>query len=193
MFRLVAECSTATTTERIPLPRRGGTRVRRIRWAARCDFGSACGRSPTTRWPIDFIAKDYVRRSKQATANTPVSRAHVLRNPQQINGKSYRNAAGNSECVEVARQCFGAPPSSKWKPGNAVVGNEKVKKGTLIATFVDGKYKGHTALYLSQDSKGNIRVLDQWNAQGKVEERTIRNDPDRSLVNDSTSYEVVTW
>jgi hypothetical protein len=119
--------------------------------------------------------------------------AHVLKDPQQINGKAYRNAAGNTECMEVAKQCFGAPPTSQWKPGDAVVGNKDIKEGTLVATFVDDKYKGHVAVYLSQDSKGNIRVLDQWNAQGQVEERTIRNDSSRSFVNDSANYQVVTW
>jgi RHS repeat-associated protein len=119
--------------------------------------------------------------------------SHVLQDPESINNKSFANAKGNTECVEVAKQCFAAPQTKNWSPGEQVVGNDKIERGTLIATFVNEKYQGHTAVYLSQDQNGNIRVLDQWNAQGKVLERTIRNDSKRSFVNNANNYRVVEW
>lgn len=119
--------------------------------------------------------------------------AHALKDPESINGKSFANAKGNTECVEVAKQCLAAPPTRTWVAGESVVGSDRIEKGTLIATFVDGKYQGHAAIYLSQDSNGNMQVLDQWNAQGKVLERTIRNDPKRSFVNNAANYKVVKW
>jgi hypothetical protein len=54
-----------------------------------------------------------------------------------------------------------------------------IARGTAIATFDDkGKYPSdalgqHAAIYLSHDTNG-ITVLDQWNSQGEVKERTIR-------------------
>jgi RHS repeat-associated protein len=119
--------------------------------------------------------------------------AHALKDPESINGKSFANEKGNTECVEVAKQCLAAPPTRTWVAGESVVGSDRIEKGTLIATFVDSKYQGHAAIYLSQDSNGNMQVLDQWNAQGKVLERTIRNDPKRSFVNNAANYKVVKW
>ncbi|OWK41897.1 hypothetical protein FRUB_03975 [Fimbriiglobus ruber] len=43
--------------------------------------------------------------------------------------------------------------------------------GTAIATFIDGKYNGHAAIYLGQNAEG-IQVVDQWaerkDGKGKV-------------------------
>ena len=53
-----------------------------------------------------------------------------------------------------------------------------IRPGTAIATFDDqGHYPTdtngkHAAVYLSHGPQG-IRVLDQWNKQGGVKERTI--------------------
>jgi hypothetical protein len=92
----------------------------------------------------------------------------------------FKNAKGNTECVEFVRQTTGAPPTSTWKRGqkvaDALIGS--IPRGTAIATFDDkGKYPAdglgqHTAIYLKHD-KSAIWVLDQWNAQGEVKERSI--------------------
>ena len=94
--------------------------------------------------------------------------------------KKWTNAKGNTECVEFVRQATGAPATTVWKPGVRVkdAARGSISAYTAIATFDDaGRYptddKGrHAAVYLSHDGSG-IRVLDQWNAQGEVRERTI--------------------
>lgn len=94
--------------------------------------------------------------------------------------KKWVNAAGRTECVEFVRQATGAPPTGVWKAGvrvrDALPGT--IAYGAAIATFVDGHYPHdslgqHAAIYLRHDAHG-IRVLDQWNLQGEVRERTIR-------------------
>ena len=93
----------------------------------------------------------------------------------------WRNAQGNTECVELVRQTTSAPQTSKWRPGKRIqdAAQGEVPPYTAIATFdeqgrypTDGKGR-HAALYLSHDAHG-IRVIDQWNAQGEAKERTIR-------------------
>ncbi|MFZ6673281.1 BPSL0067 family protein [Undibacterium sp. Xuan67W] len=78
---------------------------------------------------------------------------------------------GTGECVDLVKHYAGAPKTSLWKEGKPVKGNLQLKKGTAIATFVDGKYPSHShgnhaAFYLSQDT-GGIFVLDQWNGANK--------------------------
>ncbi|WP_296002459.1 BPSL0067 family protein [Rugamonas sp.] len=73
---------------------------------------------------------------------------------------------GNHQCVALVRKFAGAPPTLAWKQGAAVFGNSSLKKGTAIATFVNGKYANmnhgnHAALYMGQTPDG-IRVMDQW-------------------------------
>ena len=93
----------------------------------------------------------------------------------------YKNAKGNTECVEFVRQVTGAPETALWTKGKKVseATAGEIPEGTAIATFDDeGRYPTdaagrHAAVYLSHDATG-IRVLDQWNNQGEVKERTIR-------------------
>ena len=93
----------------------------------------------------------------------------------------FSNAAGIAECVEFVRQATGAPHTTLWKQGEFVLDAPRgsIPRGTAIATFdsngkypVDGKGK-HAAIYLSHTAN-SICVLDQWKAQGRVSERTIR-------------------
>ena len=92
----------------------------------------------------------------------------------------FKNAKGNTECVEFVRQAAGAQPTIAWKQGTLIMGAlpGTIRRGTVIATFddkgrypIDGQGK-HAAIYLSHDLIG-IRVLDQWNKQGEVLERII--------------------
>lgn len=86
-------------------------------------------------------------------------------------------AVGNKQCVSLIKQFTKAPPSSLWKEGAKVKGNLLLKKGTAIATFVDGKYPNngtgnHAAFYVSQDAAG-IVVVDQWSTSGTVRKRRL--------------------
>ena len=85
--------------------------------------------------------------------------------------ESYMSqAVGNGQCVSLVKEAAKAPASSEWSEGPKVKGNTKLKSGTAIATFQDGKYwnktdgSSHAALYMSQDDTG-IYVVDQWKGQ----------------------------
>ena len=95
----------------------------------------------------------------------------------------------NSECVALVRAWTGAPSSTTWIKGARVQGNANIARGTAIATFVDGHYHGHAAIYLGETSDG-IRVYDQWNSQ-KPHERIIHYTGRHSFVDDGTHYYVV--
>ena len=69
-------------------------------------------------------------------------------------------------CASLVQHYTRVGPTKNWREGEAVRNNSKIKRGTAIATFVNGRYPNevhdnHAALYVSQDSTG-IRVVDQW-------------------------------
>jgi hypothetical protein len=92
----------------------------------------------------------------------------------------FVNEKGNTECVEFVRQATGAPQTNSWKRGikvrGATVGS--ISRGTAIATFDgNGTYPTdnlgkHAAIYLLH-TDAYIQVLDQWNSQGEVLQRSI--------------------
>lgn len=112
----------------------------------------------------------------------------------------YKNAKGNTECVDFVQQAAGAPPTPLWKKGVKVgdVLNGTIPRGTAIATFDDnGKYPTdnlgqHAAIYLSHDQNA-IQVLDQWRTQGEVKQRAIRfnNKTASSRSNRAESFYVI--
>lgn len=86
---------------------------------------------------------------------------------------------GTGQCVALVEQYTSVrrPANVYWKPGAAVRGNLALRKGTAIATFVDGKYQSlksgnHAALYVSQDSSG-IWVVDQFTGSGGIRKRHL--------------------
>lgn len=86
-------------------------------------------------------------------------------------------AVGTRQCVALIKNYTKAPPSSLWKAGGTVKGNLLLKKGTAIATFVNGKYPNHgtgnhAAFYIGQDAAGII-VVDQWSASGTIRKRRL--------------------
>lgn len=106
--------------------------------------------------------------------------AYILDKAESYVGKAYKNAKGNTECVEFVRQVLTIPPTSLWVEGVKIhKGTTGIAKGTAIATFINGAYPQtgttgkHAAIYLGQNDAGII-VLDQWRAQGQVKKRTIR-------------------
>jgi hypothetical protein len=87
---------------------------------------------------------------------------------------------GNHQCVALVRHYAGVPATSGWKQGASVVGNQFIRKGTAIATFINGKYANqqhgnHAALYMGNTLNG-ILVMDQWMGKrpGTVSSRTLR-------------------
>lgn len=74
--------------------------------------------------------------------------AYVLDNPKSHIGKAYKNAKGNTECVEFIAQTLNTPLTSAWKEGKKVTGDTSVMSGTAIATFktaVDATLDRHLA------------------------------------------------
>jgi hypothetical protein len=102
------------------------------------------------------------------------------------------NGHFKGECVSLVKhQCSLLPSTSMWKQGKLVKDLKTVAKGTAIATFEDGKYKGHAAIFISQDVTG-IWVWYQYNHPPKgVGKRLLRLDDKRSLVNNGNKYYVI--
>ncbi|MEQ1829452.1 MAG: BPSL0067 family protein [Pirellula sp.] len=83
-------------------------------------------------------------------------------------------AAGVQQVFSEAGKSLGV--TSTWKQGIQVKGNN-VLPGTAIASFKNGKYWHHAAIFIRQTSIG-LEVWDQWDGQ-KWHTRTLRfNDKD---------------
>jgi hypothetical protein len=102
------------------------------------------------------------------------------------------NGHFKGECVSLVKhQCSQIPSTSMWKQGKQVKEVKTLAKGTAIATFENGKYKGHAAIFISQDGTG-IWVWDQYNHPPKgVSKRLLNFDDKRSLVNNGNKYYVI--
>jgi hypothetical protein len=79
-------------------------------------------------------------------------------------------------CASLVQHYTRVGPTANWKEGEVVKGNS-IKKGTAIATFVNGvypnkKHDNHAALYVSQDATG-IWVVDQWEGLPKPHKRKL--------------------
>jgi len=62
----------------------------------------------------------------------------------------------------VKKVCPTLPPTGVWTKGLSVKDNNNILPGTVIATFnSSGKYEGHAAIYVSQNTTG-IVVYDQY-------------------------------
>ena len=118
--------------------------------------------------------------------------AHVAFLPERFVGKSV----GSGQCVALVQAAApGVGPTSAWRPGERVKGAGHIPSGTVIATFIHGRYPNnehgnHAAIYLGHTSDG-IRVIDQWKGQA-AHERVIqfkRGDNDPS--NDGDFFYVV--
>jgi hypothetical protein len=87
---------------------------------------------------------------------------------------------GSHQCVALVQIFAGAPVSTAWRQGEAVVGNTMLAKGTAIATFDNGHYANHAhgnhaALFL-RSAAGGIYIVDQWKTKKsqKITSRFIK-------------------
>ncbi|MEP6747602.1 MAG: BPSL0067 family protein [Bacteroidota bacterium] len=110
---------------------------------------------------------------------------------------SFKNESGNHECVVFIQMASTAPNTTMWKKGVKVMDTPPgtIPSGTVIATFDEtGNYppsQRHAAIYVSHNLSG-IVVYDQWNSQGKVKKRKIRNQSlSHRTVNDASYFYVV--
>lgn len=120
---------------------------------------------------------------------------------KDVFGRSkFANEQGNTECVEFVRQVTGAPQTSTWKQGKKVstATTTEIPRGTAIATFdkamkypTDGLGR-HAAIYLDHNAQ-RILVLDQWNDQGEVKQRSIFFNRHKGTIrsNDAETFYVI--
>ncbi|KQO26855.1 hypothetical protein ASF11_04070 [Acidovorax sp. Leaf76] len=99
---------------------------------------------------------------------------YVYEDPESLAGGKL---VGTHQCVALVKHYARAPATSLWREGATVKGNLLLTKGTVIATFVNGKYPNkptgnHAAFYVSQDASG-ITVVDQWTGSGKIRKRVL--------------------
>jgi len=104
-----------------------------------------------------------------------LARYYVLKGPyiySKVKGLEGKAKVSNKACAGLVQWYTKVGAAKNWRQGIAVKGNGgKIKKGTAVATFVDGFYPNkprgnHAALYLSQDSRG-VLVMDQWSGPSK--------------------------
>ncbi|CAF2008608.1 unnamed protein product [Rotaria magnacalcarata] len=84
-------------------------------------------------------------------------------NPSRYSGQTICDPFGRKcgECVSFVKKCTGDErKTSQWRQGRKVR-DASISSGTAIATFPDGAYSGHAAIYMGQDHNG-IHVWDQW-------------------------------
>ena len=116
---------------------------------------------------------------------------YICSNPSTYN----MTQVGNGQCVAFVKVSSGAPVTSFWRQGVIIKGNNYIKEGTAIATFINGVYPSlpsgnHAAIYIRQDL-GGIYVWDQW-VRHPVQKRYIRfKESDFDRVNNGNAYSVI--
>ncbi len=83
----------------------------------------------------------------------------------------------NGSCAGLVQHYTQVGHTSNWKEGEIVRSNATIRKGTAVATFVNGKYPNnehgnHAALYVSQEASG-VWVVDQWETLTKPGKRKL--------------------
>lgn len=92
---------------------------------------------------------------------------------------------GSKECVALVQHYTSVGLTRTWVAGAKVLGNPRIKIGTAIATFRNGRYLSHKsnnhAAFFLRHENGGIVVIDQWNddparpdAKRDISVRTIR-------------------
>lgn len=84
----------------------------------------------------------------------------------------------NKECAGLVMHYSRVGVAEGWREGIKVKGNgDKIKKGTAIATFVNGRYQNlehgnHAAFYISQSVTG-IVIVEQFESLATIQKRTL--------------------
>ncbi|CAF3199185.1 unnamed protein product [Rotaria socialis] len=111
-------------------------------------------------------------------------------NPSKYSSQTICDHFGRKcgECVSFVKKCTGDERrTNQWRQGRKVR-DASISPGTAIATFPDGAYSGHAAIYMSQGHNG-IHVWDQWYGH-PVSQRIIRWNG-HGLSNNGDSFYVV--
>ena len=105
-------------------------------------------------------------------------------------------AVGDGGCVAIIKYYvpgLKGVPTSAWRAGgNALELGDKAKRGTAIATFVNGRYPnsphGNHAAIVLKVMKSGIWVVDQWKAKNVISARLISIPPPRQQYNRDGSF-----
>ena len=117
--------------------------------------------------------------------------SYIAISPEHYKGQ----VVGSGQCVDFVKKSAGTPPSSSWKKGIDVLGNN-IPAGTAIATFdADGHYPSnktgnHAAILVNQTSD-SITVWDQWKGQSVHQRRIVNRHGNGSPSNDASLYSVI--
>lgn len=91
----------------------------------------------------------------------------------KVDGLEGAPLVGSHQCVALVQHYAKAPTTTAWQQGAHVLDSKDLKKGTAIATFVNGRYPrpphgNHAALFLAHASNG-IWIMDQWKNEKKTQ------------------------
>lgn len=129
-----------------------------------------------------------------------IGKYYLLRGPYiytKVEDLDNKPKVFSGECAGIVQWYTKAGLARSRRQGISVKNNgQKIKKGTAIATFVDGFYPNmshgnHAALYISQNARGII-VMDQWNGPNKktISRRELRflgKNADGTFINPSNN------
>jgi len=96
---------------------------------------------------------------------------------QNVDSLQDTPRVGSGSCVLLVQRHVNVGHTSTWREGERVRGNHTIRKGTAIATFVNGRYPNlptgnHAAFYIRQDASG-IWIMDQYTGKPRVSRRHI--------------------
>ena len=120
--------------------------------------------------PARFLLEWYIE------VNYPLKGPFVY--PGNLDDLENKGLVGTHQCAALVQNTVNVGLTATWREGMRVRGNGTlIKKGTAVATFVDGYYPNlshgnHVAYYVSQDSTG-IVVMDQWTGKESVASRLM--------------------
>ena len=108
--------------------------------------------------------------------------SHIFSPAKSLEGK---DKVGDGNCVALVQHLTKVGHTSTWRPGIRVLDASSLATGTVIATFVNGRYPNkstgnHAALFLYAGTRDRetgkpayIAVMDQWKSKVKISARTI--------------------
>jgi hypothetical protein len=116
----------------------------------------------------------------------------VLTGFEKLKGK----VCGSGQCPGIAQAFGGLPKTKEWFEGPKVRGNPMIPYGTVLATFVHGKYPNlphgnHVAIYIDQDPVKGVLVFDQWTGKPAGYRRMTFGDGVSDRSNDGAALSVV--
>jgi hypothetical protein len=117
--------------------------------------------------------------------------AYVYSNARSL--QDTEKVGQHHQCVELIQHYVRIGQAATWQQGAKVLGNTIIAVGTVIATFVNGRYPNyshgnHAAFYLGQDA-GGIWVMDQWKndiTKPRVSKRYIKKLRNGGIRSDGT-------